>query len=387
MITIACPKCSAKLRVDPAYQGLTCRCTHCQSLLAIPSDAARMPVRLAAEGAEGSGARRSASTASGSSRSGSSRGSSRSGTQLQDVYSGNGSTAPALNVVQPPHEAAAPTQLISLQDRGSRGGSGGHQAAILAGAIGAGVLILTLGVVIVVMITSKAPPAGPATAYASTERRSLFQPEPEPAATPPLRVAAAPAVAATPEPAKPAEAPEDPDNPMGWNTPTVLRQPIAGHTAVLVDAVEQSRGWIDDVNATLLATLSRNGDGEKVSVFYVHDGEVSRLPRQPLAPGRALRASLAKLQEQAPAAGRKGFYDGLHAALGARPDHVIVITGRREWDKAADYVLGRVTDAPSKPTFSVVSLGGPNADLDRITAATGGELDDLSPRTVRSWVR
>ena len=387
MITIACPKCSAKLRVDPAFQGLTCRCTHCQSLLAIPSDAARMPVRLAPE-PSGSSRAGGKSRAGGTSRGGSSRAgrsaaaaTAGSTAQLQDVY-GAGGTAPSLQVAKAPRGGGGaggggtPEPLITLERRRRRGP--GHRNAVLAGAGVAAALMVGLGVVLVVLIANRSGVAGPDTAWASSTPAPV-------AATPPR--APTPAPPAPVAPVAPDAPAVDPDNPHGWSTPTVLGQPLAGHTAVLVDAVEQSRPWMGSVNRSLLETLSKPGQDETVSVFYVHDGEVSALPRQPLRPGRAVRSSLARLQREAPAAGKKGFYDGLNAALDARPDHVLVITGRQEWDKAADYVLSLVQKAPSKPTFNVVSMGGENADLDRIAAATGGVVEPLEASTVRGWLR
>ena len=122
-------------------------------------------------------------------------------------------------------------------------------------------------------------------------------------------------------------------------------------------------------------------------MFYVHDGQASGLIRQPLRTGRALRASLARLQRTAEVGGTGGFYDGLNAALDARPDHVLVVTGRQKWAAAGPYVQTLLAEAPSKPTFSVVSMGGPNADLERVAAATGGVVEPLDPATLRGWVR
>lgn len=386
MITISCPKCSAKLRVDPAFQGLTCRCTHCQALLAIPSDAARMPIRIAAEPTGSARGGRAAAS------------SSVSGSQMQDVYNNN--SAPGLGVVQAPRQAASTEPLISLERPGSKSG---NQTAILAGAAAAGAFILGIGVLLVVLIASKNDASGPSAAFASSSPpapRSIFEASPAagnrpltlpPASNQPLSYTP-PAPLRPVQPAQPAAAevpsrPVDPNNPHTWRTPTVMGQPIAGHTVVLVDSVEQSRSWIKPINNSLLETLSKPGGDERVSVFYIHSGGSEGLPRQPLAPGLALRSSLERLQNSSSASGTSGFYDGLRDALDANPDHVMLITARTKWQSAAPYVLEQVRASSTSPTFSVVSFGGNNADLRSVTEATGGTFESMRPEAVRVWIR
>ncbi len=382
MITIKCPKCDAKLRVDPAFQGLTCRCTHCQSLLAIPSDAARMPVKLAPEpaggtkSATGAGRSRSGSGTRSGTRAASAAAASRSGTQLQDVYSGSGAAAPPLGVVQPPRQAAATESLISLEPgrgRGRSGGRGGNQTAIIAGAVGVGAALLAIGVLLVVLIASSSGSGAASTAYASPQPQARATAEPESIFT---ETRATPAA-----PSRPAET----DNPATWKTPTILGQPFAGHTVLLVDSVEQSRDWIDDVNRSLLETLTKSGNGERISVFYIHDGQVDGLPSQPLSPGRAISTPLSRLQDKAPASGRRGFYDGLAAAIDAQADHIVVVTGRQEWDKAGPYIQSRLDEAAGKPSFSIIALSGRDRDLQKIADATGGYLEPLEASTIRRW--
>ena len=244
--------------------------------------------------------------------------------------------------------------------------------------MGVGAALLAIGVLLVVLIAGNAGTGGASTAYASPQPRTQIPPRSDSIFSDPS-AADEPAAPATPD--RPAET----DNPATWTTPTILGQPFAGHTVLVVDSVEQSRDWIDDANRSLLATLTKSGNGERISVFYIHDGQVDGLPSQPLSPGRALARPLSRLQAKAPATGRRGFYDGLAAAIDAEADHIVVVTGRREWEEAGPYIQSRLDAAPGNPSFSIISLSGRDAELQKIADATGGYLEPLEASVLRSW--
>lgn len=193
-------------------------------------------------------------------------------------------------------------------------------------------------------------------------------------------------VTPTPQPVTPAA---DPNNPFLALRPNALGMDLnSGHTVILIDAVQQSSGWLDDGKAALIAGLTRPARGQTASLLTIRDGEIDAYSGNPLIPGSGQLTGLARFFNPLDTQGKGGLGAGLDAAVATGADEIIFLTSRASrWGGYLETVERKLTPDGRRVKLSVVSIGGASEDLREFVRAprNGGRFTQISPQQLKAW--
>ncbi|MEL7089330.1 MAG: hypothetical protein AAGL98_12970 [Planctomycetota bacterium] len=163
-----------------------------------------------------------------------------------------------------------------------------------------------------------------------------------------------------------------------------------GHTAVLLDAIAKSEGWLDDGKAALMAGLTRPASARRVSLIATANGQTSAMLASPFVPGAARFSPLNQFLRPLQARGRGGLGASLNAAIDTGADEVVFITSRSTgWAGYLGTLHGMLKmDSGAPVTFHVIQIGEPDNDLRRfVENDNGGTYRLLTEDQLRTWRR
>lgn len=127
-------------------------------------------------------------------------------------------------------------------------------------------------------------------------------------------------------------------NPWSLTSPNAMGVPVRGHTAIIVDAVEQSEPFLAPVLDALVNGLAHDQPNTTASVFYINDNQIKSFGGNPAAVGSETSNNLAAFQESIEPAGRTGFWKGFDAGANSDASQIVIITGRKSWDSSIRYL-------------------------------------------------
>ena len=379
MFTLSCPACQTALSLDDGYRGMTCRCSACTSLIAIPNDPMSQPAQVIRAGRPEAPGRPATPQQSGyhaapaqPHQSGTGYGQPHVQPHASGMPPQQGSGWQQQQPV-PPHLAAAPAggpALVSIKRGGEeaagKSGGGLSKNTLLIGALATpAALVLILLVVFLVLKGSpdaaqagNTPGSEPVTGTTDeTDRTSVsFGPSPDNLLT------------------------------AIKNKPTVLGLPLGRHTAIFVDAGDLSREWFGLFQESLQETLQRQS-AARVSLFYLSDGRVIEPSRQEIQPGRLLAAAVRDMDRNVNPVGKTGFWDATEAVVASGAEHVILVTARTKWSRSVEGLTARLKRGERPISFDVISFGGNNRDLREVAENFSGSLKVVEPADLRRWLR
>lgn len=226
-----------------------------------------------------------------------------------------------------------------------------------------------------------ATPPTPQPANPTTPTPTATTPTPTPTVTPP-------APAPTPTPPPPALSEK---NPFGISRANVLGFQInPGHTAVLLDAIERSQGWMDDGKAALISGLTRPDVSRRVSLVTTSDGQVQAMPTNPFSPGASKFTPLNNFLRPVKAVGKGGLGAGLTAAIDTGADEVVFITSRSGgWGGYLNTLRGMLKMNSGSPVkLHIIQIGESNNALRQfVENECQGTYLLLSEDQLRTWRR
>jgi hypothetical protein len=171
--------------------------------------------------------------------------------------------------------------------------------------------------------------------------------------------------------------------------PNVLGQPLpAGHTAVLLDAIQISSPWLNDAKAALLSGLTRNSPRDRtVSLVVSRDGSTTRFDANPFSPAPARLSPLSSFLGPLNASGRGGLSSSLDAAVETGADQVIFITSRASgWKGYLNTLRTKLSPGNRRVTLHVIQVGETNDDLRAfVQGANGGTYTHLTADQIAGW--
>lgn len=220
-------------------------------------------------------------------------------------------------------------------------------------------------------------------------------PPPPRATTPAPRTTTPPTPTTTPRtttPPRPTPSPPpaaaNTDNPLLMSTPNALGMTLnAGHTAVLLDAVDKSSDWFDDGKAALTAGLTKNASGQTVSLFTIRDGVIGEFNGNPFAPGPARRTPLNQFLDPLDTKGSSGLGNGVDAAVGSGAKEIIFITSRStNWSGYLSTLERKLQPSSGRVTFHVVQVGDASAELQAfVQGVNSGRYTRITPSQLKTW--
>ena len=403
MFTLACPSCQTALSLDDGYRGMTCRCSACTSLIAIPHDPATQPPQVIRAGRPESPTRPATPQHSGYAQQPPHQSGFQPGMphpqQPQHLQPGQpgyppqpGMQPPGFNPANPgqsgyapqpphgssyagtpPHVAAAPAggpALVSIKrgnDTAARS-SGLSKNALLIGALATPAALVLILLVVFLVVKSGPDPAVAVDGDSSVIRQTGGD---DPVAQ-----------------ADNLQLGPSPDNRLvsARNKPSVIGLPLARHTTIFVDAGDTARPWFGLFQESLNETLSRDSSA-RVSLVYLTDGKVVLPPRQQIRPGRLLGAAVREMDRRVTPAGGRNFWAGLEAAVDTDAEHIVMVTARTKWDRSVDKLRAILKSSDKSVSFDVVSFGGANRTLEQIAKDFNGVLQDVDLDDLRRWIR
>ena len=357
MFTLSCPACQTPLSLDEGYRGMTCRCSACSSLIAIPQDPLSQPATVIQQGRPEVPGGRPAQPA------GAAAVSYPGGSGSAAVYPGGHASGSRVEVPpNHPHPSEAPPPLVSIPKRSSYGSK--NNKLLLAGL--AVPVVLVLGAITAVLLLAGG------------------NGEPVEAATTPDTQSPVLTTAEDTQTVNPS-----PGNPLNLPNATVLGLPLARHTVVFVDAWQDpdKEPWFSNFQESLNESLQKTSSG-RVSLVYLADGKIFEPPRQQVQPGRLLTAAVRNMDRQVQLGPEKGnFWGGLKAALATGADHLILVTNRELWEPAIPGLRSRLKNAGRNVEFDVILFGEPNRSLSVVTGSFNGTVRTVRPEELRRWLR
>ncbi len=183
--------------------------------------------------------------------------------------------------------------------------------------------------------------------------------------------------------------PRSSDNPLLMNQPNVLGLPLsADHTAILLDAIEISSPWLDDVKPALLAGLTQSAGNRRVSLLYSREGAPTALSANPFTPATNRLSTLTRFLNPVSASGRGGLSDSIEAAVDTRADDMIFITSRTSgWGGWLGTLDAKLTANNSRVRLHVIQIGEANDALKGYveSAPNNGTYLNLQPAQLQQW--
>lgn len=172
-------------------------------------------------------------------------------------------------------------------------------------------------------------------------------------------------------------------NPTTLEAPNVVGMSLGPKPAVIVDASEQSKPWLAQVNRLIAAGLTRGDSGAQVALMYAVPGDVAVFDggMQPIGSLSAQR--ITRFQEGITASGRPALRQAIEAAVEMRPQAIILVIGRRLDDAEARRVRSTLEGATLP--LDVIAVGRDDAALDQLTRDTGGRYQFVGRATLDNW--
>ena len=175
------------------------------------------------------------------------------------------------------------------------------------------------------------------------------------------------------------------ENPWKLTTPNALGIPIQGHTAVIVDAVEQSEPFLDPVMAALVSGLSHDQGDTTASYFYINENKIKPFDDNPIPPGPNSADQLAGYQSSIQAAGRRGFWNGYDAGVKSGAGRVILITGRKSWDQSISFLKQKMQAGQEPPQITFVHIDAEVPGLRDALAEFGNAYVTIPLDQLQTW--
>lgn len=207
-------------------------------------------------------------------------------------------------------------------------------------------------------------------------------PQREAKATPPTSAQSATPTPRTATPAAPVVAPSATSAKANVLGMTLSR----GHTVVLVDAVEQSRPWMNQAKAKLIAGLSQPGlPGATFSIAVINNNSGRSLTNERLTYGPAVAGKLRSALNPLQIKGTKGLGTGLDTAGKLGADQIIFITSRNQrWGAYVTFLEGKLSLNGKRIRLDVVQVNDKaSTDLQKyITGANNGQYRVVTPGSI-----
>ena len=171
------------------------------------------------------------------------------------------------------------------------------------------------------------------------------------------------------------------------NVPNVLGlDPGAGHTVIVLDAIEKSGPWLNQAKAKLIEGLSRPGPaGATFSLVTINDNGGRGLINRPLSYGPAAAEGLRKALDPLQAKGTRGLGAGLDAAGKLGADQVVFITSRdTKWGGAVPFLEQKLSVGGKRIRLDVVQVNDqPVSELRAfVTGSNGGKYLQVAPGSI-----
>lgn len=180
----------------------------------------------------------------------------------------------------------------------------------------------------------------------------------------------------------------DTDNPFLMSAPNALGMTLnAGHTAILLDAVDKSSAWFDDGKAALAAGLTRNASGQTASLFTIRDGKIGEFKENPFAPGSARRTALDQFLNPLDTKGSRGLGNGIDAAVESDAKEIIFITSRStNWSGYLATLERKLQPNSGRVKLHVVQVGDASAELQAfVQGVNSGRYTRVTPSQLKTW--
>lgn len=216
-------------------------------------------------------------------------------------------------------------------------------------------------------------------------------PKPTTTATTPRPSTPKPAATTTSKPATPKPAPAataTATNPFQLRSANVMGIDLpAGHTVVLLDAIEKSQAWFDDGKAALIAGLTETARGSQVGISYIRDGQAGSMSKSPINPGTSASSSLLSFLNPLKPEGSRGFWQGFDEAISHSPDQIVFVTSRTSgWASVIPSFEKRLQANGKRIRLHVVQVGPAVPELRAfVTGANGGQYKQFTADQLKKW--
>lgn len=161
----------------------------------------------------------------------------------------------------------------------------------------------------------------------------------------------------------------------------------AGHTAILLDAVDRSEAWFEDGKAALAAGLTRDRANQTVSIVTIRDGEIGKFNGNPFKPGPSQLAPLNRFLNPLNTKGSSGLGKGIDTAVETGANEIIFITSRSDrWGGYLSTVEQKLQPKRGKVTLHVVQVGENSDELQAfVQGVNSGRYLRLTPEQLKTW--
>jgi hypothetical protein len=177
----------------------------------------------------------------------------------------------------------------------------------------------------------------------------------------------------------------DPNNPFTTTRANILGLPIEEQTTIVLDAVERSGPWLEQVKAALAAGLSQ--PGPRIQVMVLQDGKIVQLTSKAFHAGTMDRQRFERLLKPIQPIGRTGLWTAVEAGRQGIGGRMVLITPRTDhWENAVNTLGQKLGAGANRVRLDVVQLGEPAAHLRSfVEGANSGRYTVVHHGTFADW--